>query len=124
MSFSNKARSRLLSVVSMALIAQIGAAAATARPMDDRADELRALLSGRPAAAAATASAPRNRETTRSIGDAQQQARDVVLAIPTRTISAPPSYAAKPGRDRTRSDAQAQAQEVILGRVGASKTGA
>jgi hypothetical protein len=122
MSFSNKTRIRLLSVVSMALIAQIGAAAA-ASPMDDRAAELRALLTGRPAAAAATASAPRNRETTRSIGDAQQQARDVVLAIPARTNSTLRSYAAKPGRDRTRSDAQAQAQEVILGRVGASKAG-
>ncbi len=123
MSFSNKTLIRLLSVVSMALIAQINAAAA-ASPMDDRAEELRALLSGRPAAASATAGSPHTSEKMRSIGDAQQQARDVVLAIPARTLSTPRSYAAKPGRDRTRSDAQAQAQEVILGRVAAPKAGA
>ena len=92
MSFAKKPLTRLLSVASMALIAHIGAAAA-ASPMNDRAEELRALLSGRPAAAAQTASAPRSPRAARSFGDAQQQARDVVLAIPARTPSAPRSYA-------------------------------
>lgn len=122
MSFAKKSLTRLLSVVPMALIVHVGAAAA-ASPMNDRTEELRALLSGRPAAAAATASEPRSSKAVRSFGDAQQQARDVVLAIPARTPSAPRSYASKPGWDRTRADAQAQAQQVILGRVGAAKAG-
>ena len=123
MSFAKKSLIGLLSVVPMALIVHIGAAAA-ASPVNDRTEELRALLSGRPAAAATTASAPRSSKAARSFGDAQQQARDVVLAIPARTPSAPRSYASKPGRDRTRPDARSQAQEVILGRVVAPKAGA
>jgi hypothetical protein len=123
MSFAQKSLAGLLSMVPFALNVHIGAAAA-ASPMNDRTEELRALLSGRPVAAAATASAPRGSKAGRSFGDAQQQARDVVLAVRARTPSAPPSYASKPSRGRTRTDAQAQAQEVILGRVGASKAGA
>lgn len=123
MSFAKKSLTGLLSMVPIALIVHIGVAAA-ASPMNDRTEELRALLSGRPVAAAATASAPRSSKAGRAFGDAQQQARDVVLAIHARTPSLPRAYASKPSRDRTRADGQAQAQEVILGRVGASKAGA
>jgi hypothetical protein len=122
MSFAKKSPTGLLTMVPMALIVHLGAAAA-ASPMNDRAEELRALLSGKPAAAS-TASAPHSSNSARSFGDAQQQARDVVLAIPTRAHFAPRSYASKPGRDRAHGDAQAQAQEVILSRVGAPKAGA
>ena len=123
MLFARKSLTNLLAMVPMALIVHIGAATA-ASPASDRAEELRTLLSGIPAATSAHASAARSPNAARSVGDAQQQARDVVLAISARTPSTPRSYASKPGRERVRSDAQTQAQEVILGRVGVSKAGA
>lgn len=123
MSLSRKSVAPLLALVPIALIGQVSAAAA-ASPTNDRVDELRALLSGRSAITSASASTPRRSEAVRTFGDAQQQAREVLLAIPARTPAAPHSYASKPSRIRVRADAQSQAQEVILGRVAAPKAGA
>lgn len=123
MSSSKKSLARVLGLVPMALVVHIGAAAA-ANPINDRAEELRMMLSGRPVAASASATAPRSSRAARSIGDAQQQAREVLLAIPASAPSAPKPYASKPSRDRAPADAQAQAREVILGRAGVQKAGA
>ena len=122
MSSPKKSVARSLGLVPLALIVHIGAAAA-ANSANDPVEQLRALLSGRPAATSAPASAPRSAKATRSIGDAQQQAREVVLAIPAGMPSAPRPYASKPSRDRASGDAQAQARQVILGRIGVPKAG-
>jgi hypothetical protein len=123
MSLAKKSIARLLSLAPMLLAVHIGAAAA-ANPWNDRAEDLRALLSGRPVIASAPASAPRSSKAARSIGDAQQEAREVVLAIPAGTPSARVPDAAQRERGRTRGDAQAQARQVILGSVGVPKVGA
>jgi hypothetical protein len=123
MSFARKSIARLLALVPMVLIVHTGTAAA-ASPMNDRAEELRALLSGRPVLTSAPAITAGNPKAARSIGDAQQQAREVLLAISPRTLSVSRSYASKPSRERVHADAQAQAQQVILGHVFAAKAGA
>ncbi len=123
MSLAKNLIARLLALAPMVLAVHIGAAAA-ANPANDRAEELRALLSGRLALASAPVSAPRSSKAARSIGDAQQEAREVVLAIPAGTPSTRGPDAAKRERGRTRGDAQAQARQVILGSVGAPKAGA
>lgn len=123
MSFVRKSLARLVALVPVMLIVHTGAAAA-ASPSSDPTEELRALLSGRPAITSAPATTPRNSKAARSIGDAQQQAREVVLGSPAGIHSAPRSYASKLSRDRVHGDAQAQARQVILGAVVAPRAGA
>jgi hypothetical protein len=94
----------------MALIVHISAAAA-ANPLNDRADEQRAGLSGESATVQAPVSAPRSLKVARSTGDAQQQAREMLLGIHAGTPSEPRSSKVA----RSTGDAQQQAREMLLG---------
>jgi hypothetical protein len=72
----------------MALIVHISAAAA-ANPLNDRADEQRAWLSSESATVSAPVSATRSSKVARSTGDAQQQAREMLLAMHAEIPSGP-----------------------------------
>jgi hypothetical protein len=88
MSILKKSVTQLLGLAPMALIVHISAAAA-ANPLNDRADEQRAWLSGKSATVSVPASSPSSSKVAQSTGDAQQQARQVLLAIHAGTPSAP-----------------------------------
>src|SRR5690242_15568158 len=103
-----------LSMVPIALTVHIGVAAATS-PVSDRADEQLAWLSGR-SATSAPKGAP-GPAAARSPGDAQEQARKLLLAIPGETLSASHAYTTRPTRNRAPADPQVQARRVVLGRI-------
>jgi hypothetical protein len=94
----------------MALIVHISAAAA-ANPLNDRADEQRAWISGKSETVSIPAGAPRSSKVARSTGDAQQQAREVLLGV----HPAPPPGPSSSKVARSAGDAQQQAREVLLG---------
>src|ERR1700730_11869684 len=110
MSSLKKSVTQLLGLAPMALIVHISAAAA-ANPLNDRADEQRAWLSGKSATVSPPASAPRSSTVARSTGDAQQQAREMLLGIHAGTPSGPRSSTVA----RSTGDAQQQAREMLLG---------
>jgi hypothetical protein len=95
----------------MALIVHISTAAA-ANPLNDRADQQSAWLSGKSATVSAPVSAPRTTKVARSTGDAQQQAREMLLGMHAGTPSRPYSSSKVA---QTTSDAQQQAREMLLG---------
>jgi len=109
MSSLTKSVTQLLGLAPMALIVHISAAAA-ANPLNDRADEQRAWLSGESATVQAPVSAPRSLKVARSTGDAQQQAREMLLGIHAGTPPEPRSSKVA----RSTGDAQQQAREMLL----------
>jgi hypothetical protein len=110
MSSLKKSVTQLLGLAPMALIVHISAAAA-ANPLNDRADEQRAWLSGKSATVSPPASAPRSSKVARATDDAQQQAREMLLGIHAGTPSGPRSSTVA----RSTGDAQQQAREMLLG---------
>ena len=111
MSSLKKSVTQLLGLAPMALIMHISAAAA-ANTLNDRADEQRALLSSELATVSAPVSAPRSSKVARPSGDAQQQAREMLLGIHAGTPSGPHSSSKVA---RSTEDAQQQAREMLLG---------
>jgi hypothetical protein len=119
MSSLRKSVTQLLGLAPMALIVHISAAAA-ANPLNDRADEQRAGLSGESATVQAPVSAPRSLKVARSTGDAQQQAREMLLGIHAGTPSGPHSSSKVA---RSTGDAQQQAREMLLGMHAGTRSG-
>jgi hypothetical protein len=110
MSSLRKSVTQLLGLAPMALIVHISTAAA-ANPLNDRADQQRAWLSGKSATVSAPVSAPRTTKVARSTGDAQQQAREMLLGLHAGTPSGPRNLNVA----RSTGDAQQQAREMLLG---------
>jgi hypothetical protein len=114
---------RSLGLVPIALTVHIGVAAA-ANSGNDRADEQRAWLSGRSATVSTLKGAPGRPKAPRLFSDAQEQARNLVLAIPAGIPAARQPDSARSGGNRARADAQLQAQRVVLGRSALPEAGA
>src|ERR1700752_2037320 len=111
---------RSLTLVPVALVAHIGAAAAGGS-VDDLLEQQRALLSGRATAFSAPTGA--QHWEVKSTGDAQEQARQVLLAVPARNSSPQPPHVSRASGDRVYGDAQALARRVLLGRGDAPAAG-
>jgi hypothetical protein len=71
----------------------------------------------------APTSAQRSTGEVKSTGDAQEQARRVLLAVPTRNSSPQQPHVSRASGDRVYGDAQAQARHVLLGRGDAPAAG-
>jgi hypothetical protein len=117
-----RAFARSLTLVPVALVVHIGAAAAGGS-VDDLLERQRALLSGRATAISAPASAQRSTGEVKSTGDAQEQARRVLFAVPTRNSSPQQPHVSRASGDRVYGDAQALARHVLLGRGDAPAAG-
>jgi hypothetical protein len=110
-----RAFARALTLVPVALVVHIGTAAAGGS-VADLLEQQRALLSGRATAISAPTSAQRSTGEVKSTADAQEQARRVLLAVPTRNSSLQQPHVSRASGDRVYGDAQAQARHVLLGR--------
>jgi hypothetical protein len=116
---------RSLTLVPIALLLQIGAAAA-ASPTEDFVAPQRALLAGKPTrteTVSSTQSAKRDAGAATSGGDAQEQAMRLLLSVPIRSASATRSDRPRAAANPSAGDAQVLAQHILLGRRDASVTG-
>ena len=110
---------RSLTIVPAILLLRVGAAAG-ADSVDDVLRQQRDVLAGRTAAVSAPSdSAPRGSDD-RSVGDAQESARRLLLGV---TPGALPPGIAKANGERGRGDAQLAAQHLLRGGHGASPLG-
>jgi hypothetical protein len=117
-----RAFARSLTFAPVALVVHIGAATAGGS-VDDLLEQQRALLSGRATAISAPTSAQRSTGEVKFTGDAQEQARRVLLAVPTRNLSPQQPRVSRASADRVYGDAQAQARHVLRGRDDAPSAG-
>jgi hypothetical protein len=111
-------------LVPIALLLHIGIAAA-AGSADSPLEQQRAWLTGRPATVAAgPGTTPRSdTRAVRSIGDAQEHARRLLLDLPIRTQSARQASVSEVRGNHRFGDAQALARQVLLGRSNAAVAG-
>lgn len=117
-----RAFARSLTLLPVALVVHIGAAAAGGS-LDDLLEQQRALLSGRATAISAPASAQRSTGEVKSTADPQEQARRVLLAVPMRSLSPQQPHVTRASGDRVYGDAQAQARHVLFARGDAPAAG-
>ena len=117
-----RAFARSLTLIPVALVVHIGAAAAGGS-VDDLLQQQRALLAGRVTAISAPTSAQPSTGEVNSTGDAQEHARRVLLAAPTPNSSPQQPHVSRARGDRVYGDAQALARHVLLGRGDAPTAG-
>lgn len=103
-----------LTLVPVALFFHIGAAAA-AGSVDDLLQQQRAYLASKATTTSAPTSARRSTWEVGSTADAQEQARRLLLNVPTRTSSPHRPDVSRADGNRVYGDAQMLARHVLLG---------